>query len=163
MVADIIVICYILFALTNCIGQFYLETSLRNEFQSFRKTTFSHLFLELSLDAVQKNLRKPLRSILLTKHRFLRIVENIAVTQRIGFTPSLLAEFDTLNIGTYLSHSSLPPSHPHSITPSSSLTLPHTLFLSFTHSLSRIHQAICSYANYTTNLVSSTTSNNAQK
>ena len=124
-VADIIIICYVLFALTNYIGQFYLEITLRNEFQSFRKTTFSHLFLELSLDAVQKNLRKPLQSILLAKHRFLRMVENVAVTQRIGFTPSLLGEFDTLNIGNHI----LPLSF-HSVFPCLFISLP----FSFPHS-----------------------------
>ena len=102
VVGDLVVATFILFAITIIIGQFYLEISLRNEFQSFRKTTFSHLFLELSLDAVQKNLRKPLENILLAKERYLCIVQDIAVSQRIAFTPSLLGEFDTLNMGHLL-------------------------------------------------------------
>ena len=93
---------FLLFALGNITGQFYLEISLRNEFQSFRKTTFSHMFLELSLDALQKNLRKPLKNILESKEKFLRIVLDAVSTKRVEFSSALLADFDTLNMGTLL-------------------------------------------------------------
>ena len=93
---------FLLFALIILVGQFYLETSLRNEFQSFRKTTFSHMFLELSLDALQKNLRKPLRNILESKEKFLRIVLEVVSSKRVEFTSNLLSDFDTLNMGNLL-------------------------------------------------------------
>ena len=93
---------YSLFSVTTIIGQFYLEYSLRKEFQSFRKTSFSHMFLELSLDALHKNLRKPLTNILESKEKFLKIVLKIVSSKRIEFSNSLLADFDTLNMGNLL-------------------------------------------------------------
>lgn len=93
---------YTLFAITTIVAQFYLEYSLRKEFQSFRKTAFSHMFLELSLDALHKNLKKPLTNILESKEKFLKIVLKIISSKRIEFSNSLLADFDTLNMGYLL-------------------------------------------------------------
>jgi hypothetical protein len=102
VVQTLIMSTFILFSVTIIIGQFYLEMSLRNEFQSFRKTTFSHMFLELSLDALQKNLRKPLKNILESKEKLLRIVLDVVSTKRVEFSGALLGDFDTLNMGYLL-------------------------------------------------------------
>lgn len=97
-----IIVIFTIYAIASLIEQFHYELSLRNEYQSFRKTTFSHLFLELSLDTVQKNLKKPLSNILEYKEMFLNIVLDIALKQKIEFTSTILSDFNTLNMGQLL-------------------------------------------------------------
>ena len=99
VVGDVIFLTFAMFAIMNIVGQFYLEITLRNEFQSFRKTTFSHTFLALSLDSMQRNLHTPFENIQESKRRFMRILQDIALSQRVAFRSSCLGDLDTLHMG----------------------------------------------------------------
>ena len=99
VVSDVIIIAFVMFAIVNIVGQFYLEITLRNEFQSFRKTTFSHTFLALSLDTMQRNLRTPFEKIQDSKQVFMRSLQDVALKQRLAFRSSLLGDLDTLHMG----------------------------------------------------------------